>query len=152
MTSNYNNIYERFLGKITDYKFVQLPEADATAMMKEWLRSSLADPYIRRLFSSLTLDDEIMLLTYTMANSVDDDQDQEFVEEVLAVSMITKWLEPQVRNITNVAQFFGGKEQKFYSQSNHLSELRGLLEDTKIQLRGMIRDRGYIYNSYLTGN
>ena len=37
-----------------------------------------------------------------------------------------------------------------YSQSNHLAEIRGLLEDAELDLRRTIRDRGYIYNSYLS--
>ena len=46
---------------------------------------------------------------------------------------------------------FGSKEEKFYSQSQHLSELRGLVNDSRKQQRRMIADRGYAWNSYLDG-
>ena len=38
-----------------------------------------------------------------------------------------------------------------YAQANHLAQLRALLEDAKISLNKMIRDRGYVYNSYIRG-
>ena len=50
------------------------------------------------------------------------------------------------------SQMYGGKEQKFYSQANHLIEIKSMLKDCKTELRKMIRDRGYIYNSYINGD
>ena len=38
-----------------------------------------------------------------------------------------------------------------YSQSSNLTELRSLKKDWVKEQRGMIRDRGYIWNSYLDG-
>ena len=64
--------------------------------------------------------------------------------------MVIKWLEPQVKSKVNIAQMFGGKEQKFYSQSQHLSELKDMLETEKISLNKLIRDRGSVFNPYLT--
>ena len=59
MTSNYQDIYSRFLRKITDYELAQLLEADANEKMYEWLRSSLSKTHIRRMFETITFDDEI---------------------------------------------------------------------------------------------
>ena len=51
--AKYDEIYSCFLGKITDYKFASLPADDAYDLMKDWLHSSIAQPYIRRIFSSI---------------------------------------------------------------------------------------------------
>ena len=150
MTSlSYDEVFNDFLGRIADYDFSKMDESTANYLMSEYLQKVLSRPYIRRLFSSISYDKEIHLIEFGMAKVVDEDADLEFVKTILSKGMVVEWLEPQVRNRVNIAQFFGGKEQKYYSQSNHISELRALLEDTEIELRREIRDRGYIYNSYL---
>lgn len=150
MTSNYEEVYSRFLTRITDYKFLELKEDIVYSMMNNWMRATLAKPYVRRLFSSLSLDDEIMKFDYKLKNPVDDWSDEEFVYEIISNGMVIEWLEPQVKSVLNISQMFGGKEQKFYSQSNHLSELKDMLETEKTNLRKIIRDRGYVNNSYIS--
>ena len=150
MTSlSYDEVFNDFLGRIADYDFSKMDESTANYLMSEYLQKVLSRPYIRRLLSSISYDKETHLIEFEMAKVVDEDADLEFVKTILSKGMVVEWLEPQVRNRVNIAQFFGGKEQKYYSQSNHISELRALLEDTEIELRREIRDRGYIYNSYL---
>ena len=61
------------------------------------------------------------------------------------------WLEPKVYSLTNIAQFFGTSDEKFYAQQTHLSELRNLRDDLINHQRSLIRDRGYSNNSYING-
>lgn len=51
MTSEYEEIYSRFLTRVTDYQLAGLRESLATEMMNGWMRSTLAKPYVRRLFT-----------------------------------------------------------------------------------------------------
>lgn len=145
----YTTVFEAFLGKVSDYDFVTISETDLNELLVEKLHAVLSQSYIRRLFSSLTLDDSASSITFTMDQSVDEGADTDFVVEILAKGIVVEWLKPLVRSKVNVAQMFGTKEQKFYSQSSHLSEIRALLEDTELELRKEIRDRGYISNGYL---
>lgn len=150
MTSNYENIYSRFLLKVKDYDFYNLTEADANESMRSWLTASLSKPYIYRIFASFSADDEIAELTYTLSSSVNEYADKNFVEELLAYQMVVEWLTPLVNTTTLLKQMVtNSKESKWYSQKEHLSEMRKLLEDSKNEVRGMLRDKGYIYNSYL---
>lgn len=152
MTSSYNDIYSRFLIKVRDYEFAGLPEPNATEQMLDWLRSALSKPYIFRIFKSdsFTADDEIAVIDYTLTDSVNDYQDKNFVEELLAYQMVVEWVEPKVNTTTLLNQMItNSKEQKFYAQANQLSQLRELLETAENKVRSMLRDRGYIYNSYL---
>ena len=150
MTSlNYDNIYSRFFSKVEAYDFLELPEDNVYAFLSEWLHSVTANPYVRRLFNKFNIDDEVQEISYEMKYSVDEDTDKEFLKEILSLGMIVAWLEPKVNSINNIAQMFGSKEEKFYSQSQHLSELRNLVNDAKKQQRRMIADRGYAWNSYL---
>lgn len=150
MTSEYEEIYSRFLLRVTDYKFAGLEEKIANEMMNSWLRSTLSKPYIRRLFSSVTIDDDVESIDYELSVSVDNDSDKDFIEEVLAMGMTVEWLLPQYYSVLNTSQFFSNSEQKWYSQANHMTELREMLKNAQNDLRKMIRDRGYINNSYIS--
>lgn len=150
MTSSYNKIYSRFLSKIRDYEFAGLPEPNATEQMKEWLQSSLSHSYIYRIFDSFSADDEIAEVEYTLKSSVDEYSDKHFVEELLGNAMVIEWVTPKVNTTTLLNQMItNSKEQKFYAQANQLSQLRELKADTENKVRSMLRDKGYIYNSYL---
>ena len=152
MTSlNYNNIYSRLFSKIEAYDFIELSEDMLNEFLCNWIHSASANPYVRRLFKTFSLDDEVQEITYEMKYSVDDFSDTEFVTEVLTLGVVVAWLEPKINSINNVMQMFGSKEEKFYSQSQHLSELRGLVNDSQKQQRRMIADRGYAWNTYLDG-
>jgi len=146
---SYDEIFSDFLGSVTDYGLASIDIDDMYGLMTEYLHKTLSLSYVRRLFSSISLDDTVQEFSFAVINAVDDDADVDFVKSILSKGMVVEWLKPQVRSKLNIAQMFGGKEQKFYAQSNHLSELRGLLEDTKLEMRKEIRDRGYIYNLYL---
>lgn len=146
---SYDEIFSDFLGSVTDYNLISMEQEDAYSLMTEYLHKSLSQSYIRRLFSSVELDDSSEEFTFEMSYTVDDDSDIDFTKNILSKGMVIEWLKPQVRSKLNIAQMFGGKETKWFSQSSHLAELRGMLEDTELELRKSIRDRGYIYNSYL---
>ena len=152
MTSlSYNTIYSRLFSKIEAYDFIELSEDELNDFLCSWIHSASANPYVRRLFKSFSLDDEIQEIAYEMKYIIDDFSDEEFVIEVLSLGMVVAWLDPKVKSINNIAQMFGSKEEKYYSQSQHISELRSLVNDSKKQQRRMIADRGYAWNSYLDG-
>lgn len=152
MTSlSYEDIYSDFLGNMSDYQLASLNTSDAYELMTEYLQKGMRQSYVRDLFSTLTYDKEIQTLSYELVDVIEEERDKEFVLGVLSKAMVVEWLKPQVRNKLNVAQVFGTRESKFFSQQSHLSEIRGLLEDTELELRKEIRDRSSLHNSYIGG-
>lgn len=149
MILNYQDIYSRFLAKITDYDFLKRSTDDSYEYMCSWLHSAMSKPYVRRKFQTFKMNDEVMNLTFELRNSVDEDSDYEFVTEIAALGMVVEWLAPRVQSTNNVNQIYSGKEQKFYSQSNHMQTVNDLWNTTKNTVRKMIRDYGYINNSYI---
>lgn len=149
MTSEYNSIYSRFLLRVTDYEFAELDEKLANEMMNGWMKATLSQPYIRRLFSSIAADDDVEEIEFELANPIDDSSDQDFAEEIIAQGMLISWLSPQYHSVLNTAQFFSNSEQKYYSQANHMAELKDMYHGAKSDLRKMIRDRGTFNNSYI---
>lgn len=150
MTSiDYEDIFSDFLGYVTDYDFAQLDDETAYNEMIEWLHKSLTRPYVRRIFKVLDFDDNIQMITYELESESSNGSDEEFVKYIAAKGMVCEWLEPKVKKSSIIHQMFGGKEQKFYAQSSHLNEIRTLLSDSKIEVRRMVLDRGYVTNAYL---
>jgi hypothetical protein len=44
--------------------------------------------------------------------------------------------------------FIGGKEEKFFSQANHIAELRALREDVRLEMKRLHSYGTYVNNSY----
>lgn len=84
-----------------------------------------------------------------------DDEIQEFEEdlsdlevELLACGMVDSWLAPQLASTELTLQFIGGKEEKYYSQSAHLKELRDLKESNLLEMNRLHNYYTYTNNSY----
>ena len=147
---SYSTLFSRVLNKINDPKELQLNENDLLSIYTERLHSVVGKPRVRRLFSTLTLDDEIQEMTFTLNNSVDEDSDTDFVLEVLALGMAIEWLQPQVDSVIHTSVMIGGKEEKKLLD-NHKNMIERL-DSMKKEQNKMIRDYGYIYNSYINGD
>ena len=147
---SYSTLFSRVLNKINDPKELSLDENDLLEIYTERLHSVVGKPRVRRLFSSLSLDDEIQEMTFTLNNSVDEDSDTEFVLEILALGMAIEWLQPQVDSRNYTAQMVGGKEEKM--MQNHYKPMQDRLDSMKKEQNKMIRDYGYMYNSYINGD
>jgi len=167
-TINYKEVYSQFFLKIEGYDIFDKNISDEyrEALLCSWLHSSIGKPYVNRLFSTVTLSDPYQdedpdtgelidvdgMIEYELNNVIDEDfGDKQFVIEVLAYGMALCWLEPKIYSLTNIAQFFGTSDEKFYAQQTHLSELRNLRDDLINHQRSLIRDRGYSNNSYING-
>ena len=151
MTLSYEDIYSFFLGYITDYNLAAMDVQDAYNLMSENLHKAVSKPYVRRLFSEFENDSEVMALKFEMEHETEENADRDFIIDVLAKGMVIEWLQPQVKSRLLTAQYFGNGDKKWFSQKSHLDGLELLLEDARLEQRKMIRDRGYISNSYLEG-
>lgn len=153
MTSiDYNEIYQRFYTKVEAYDFLNLDEYTVNDFLCNWLHSSLSEPYIRQLFSSVVFDDDIMRLSYEMTNVHNEEMDRDFVIEILALGIAIKWMEPKVKSVLNTSNFYGSKEERTYSPASHLKQLQDTFSVMKKEQRRMIADRGYIKNAYTDGD
>lgn len=152
LTLNYDDLFSAFLGAITDYKLASLDQSDAYQLMAGYLRKTIARSYIKRLFTTSSLDDETQIFTFELrhpTNSENDEDMREWVKLILSKGMVVEWATVQVQSVVNTLHGYMTKEQKFYSESAHLAELQNLLANTEKSLRTEISDRGYINNTYL---
>lgn len=151
ITLEFEDIYNSFHNKIDAYDFLELTEDEINEFEISWLKTAGSKPYVRRLFSSYKFDEDEEVIEFEMRYATDDDADTDFVVEILALGMVVEWLTPKVNSITHIFQTYGSKEEKWYSEAAALKENRTLRDSMKNEQRKMIRDRGYINNSYIEG-
>ena len=150
MTLPYSKLFSRVFNKINDPKELSLDESDLFEMYTERLHSVVGKPRIRRMFSSIGLDDEIQEMTLSLNNSVDEYSDEDFILEVFTLGMVIEWLQPQVDSVLHTSVMIGGKEEKKLLD-NHKNMIERL-HSMKTEQNKMIRDYGYMYNSYVRGD
>lgn len=142
-SSEFSEIYSRFYLRVKDYEMSGMEEKMVNEILLGYLRSTLSKPMVRRLFSSITLDEDVEEIEYELRNSLDEDSDKNFVEEVLALGCVSEWASPRYHSTLLTSQLLTNSEQKYYSQAAHLAEMKELYEKTQTDLRKLIRDYGY---------
>lgn len=137
MTS-YEVLYSRALAQITDPLLAQLPEEDLEIMLHDWLMDAIVEPVVGE-YDFSDRDEELKQFNFDIS-----DRDQ----KILSIHMVRGWLAPQIRSVTLTNQVFGGKEEKFYAQSNQLAEMRNLDADLQRQADLLFCRGTYLNNEY----
>jgi hypothetical protein len=135
MTS-YEIVYGRFLNSTTDFDLVDLDDHTLNEMLKDWLHSSIVKT---RTHSDLARDDEAEVFNNDLSD---------LDVELLAMGMRLAWLDQRINSTEYTNLFVGGKEEKFYSPSSQLSELRALRADTLREMQQLYTYGTYVNNSY----
>lgn len=143
----YQDVYSQFYHIMDDKEFFSLRTDDAYELMRGWLHSAIAVPYIRKIFSTIKLEDDLMRITYELKNSIDTDSDNEFVISVFAQFMKIAWMNPKIDNAVNLAVVLGGKEDKRVL-SNYSANI-ARIDSLENKLKKFVRDYNSTNNSYL---
>ena len=136
MTS-YGVIYDRFLNTTTDFDLAELDNHTLSEMLKGWLNSAIVK--VRTESDLSARDDE--------AEEFDGDLGDLDIE-LLAMGMKLSWLDQRINSTEYTSLFVGGKEEKFYSPSSQLSELRALRADILREMQQLYTYNTYNQNSY----
>lgn len=134
----YSTLYERCLSKLEDPTLLQLPEEDLEQMLHDYMLSAIAKH--RKCEHDLSDRDEEL----KQFNS--DLTDLEV--EILAILMLREWISVRLHSVTNVLQVFSGKETKWFSQAQHIAELRAMDDTLKLEAQQLSRDWTYQNNDY----
>ena len=131
MGTPYEKVYGRFLNSTTDFNLADLDDHTLNEMLKDWLHSAIVKT---RTSSDLTRDNE---------NEVFKNDLSDLDIELLSMGMRLAWLDQRINSTEYTSLFVGGKEEKFYSPSSQLSELRALRADTLREMQQL-----YTYSTY----
>lgn len=138
MATSYIKVYDRFLSKITDFNLVEVDDYSFDNMMQGWLNASIVRA--RKCEHDLSLrDDELQEFS-------EDLSDVEI--ELLALGMVDAWVTPMLNSTELTLQFLGGKEEKFYSQSQQLTALQTLKKENSLEMNRLHSYYTYTNNSY----
>ena len=111
MATPYEAVYNRFSQKITDFNLVELDDYTLSDMLKNWLNSAIVNA---RTSVNLSARDDDYEVFNNDLNDVD--------IELLAMGMTLAWLDQTLNSTELTLQFIGGKEEKYYSQANHIAD------------------------------
>lgn len=139
MNTSFETIYNRFLSKITDFNLSSDPD-----YIEEYcfgiIQSSLVK--IKPIEHNLSEVVDLAKKEFTVKLN-------ETEIECLAIQMVCEWIEPQVNSTLLTQQYMGTKDEKFYSQSNHLDKLIELRNSQLSRSQKLRRDYIYRHNSYI---
>ena len=139
MATSYEEIYNLAANKITDPEIALLLPEDIEELFYGYLISAI--PKFRKCKNDLSnRDDELRQFNVDLLD---------VEKEILAILVAREWLQPQLYSALLTKQVFSDKEQKYYSQSSHISELRALDETLKIEAQKLSRDYTYGSSEYL---
>ena len=139
MATSYEEIYNLASNKITDPEIALLLPEDIEELFHGYLISAI--PKFRKCKNDLSnRDDELRQFNVDLLD---------VEKEILAILVAREWLQPQLYSALLTKQVFSDKEQKYYSQSSHISELRALDETLKIEAQKLSRDYTYGNSEYL---
>ena len=165
--TQFTEIYNRFLGKITDDMYVELTPEDTIKDLRNLLIDAIPGfEFPRKILSDYTIDqeikpeDEVLEGEFIIGLLWDDTIEDEdmgkaplvLVEKstfsadltseeinILAILMMCAWVQRQVTSIENTRMKYSGSDFKMTSQANHLSKLISLLGECQRQSHHMQR-------------
>ena len=166
MATPFTDVYNRFLGKITDDMYVELTPQDTIRDLRNMLidaipgfefpRHNLYDYIIQ---TEVKDEDKVLTTDFILGMLWDEMpkdslnatprvmiEKSEFAAEltseeinILAILMMTAWVQRQVTSIENTRMKYSGTDFKLTSQANHLSKLQSLLGECHRQSHHMQR-------------
>ena len=166
MSTPFVDVYNRFLGKITDDMYVELTPQDTIRDLRNMLidaipgfefpRHNLYDYVIQ---TEVKDEDKVLTTDFILGMLWDEMPEDslnatprvmveksEFAAEltseeinILAILMMTAWVQRQVTSIENTRMKYSGADFKLTSQANHLSKLQSLLSECHRQSHHMQR-------------
>ena len=166
MGTPFVDVYNRFLGKITDDMYVELTPQDTIRDLRNLIIDAIPgfefprhDLYNYIIESEIKREDEVLTSDFIIGMLWDDISEDnmdmapkvmveksnfaaELTSEeinILAILMMSAWVQRQVTSIENTRMKYSGSDFKMTSQANHLSKLQSLLGECHRQSHHMQR-------------
>ena len=138
MGTPFTQVYNRFLGKITDDMYMELTPEDTIRDLRNLLLDAIPGfEFPRKDLSNYIIDtitENVLEETSSFAEELTSEE-----INILAILMMISWTQRQVTSIENTRMKYSGSDFKFTSQANHLSKLMNLLAETQRQSHHMQR-------------
>ena len=165
--TNFTDVYNRFLGKITDDMYLELTPQDTIKDLRNMLIEAIPgfefprkNLYDYTIAQEIKPEDEVqedeMIIGLLWDDTIEDDdlgkaplvvvEKSNFAGDlnseeinILAILMMINWVQRQVTSIENTRMKYSGADFKMTSQANHLQKLLSLLSECHRQSHHMQR-------------
>ena len=181
MSTPFVDVYNRFLGKITDDMYVELTPQDTIRDLRNMLIDAIPgfefprhNLYDYKIETEIKNEDEVLTSDFIIGMLWDEMPEDsmnavprlqverssfaaELTSEeinILAILMMSAWVQRQVTSIENTRMKYSGSDFKMTSQANHLAKLQSLLTESRrdsfhmqrLYKRRKLTDGGYKSN------
>lgn len=139
--TTFEEIYDRFFGKITDDMYLEWTKEDTQKDMYNILMDAIPGFEFPRFplydFTEVDVEDEETGIVTTVPAFSAHLTSEEI--NILAILMYNTWLQRQVASIENTRMKYSGSDFKMTSQANHLQKLMTLKQEAERQDHHMQR-------------
>lgn len=127
--TTFQEIYDRFLGKLTDDMYIELTPQDTIEDLKNILMDAIPGFEFPR-FPLYDFDEDLEEFnTHLTSEEIN----------IFALLMLNAWLQRQITSIEHTRMKYSGSDFKMTSQANHLAKLIELKKETERQAHHMQR-------------
>lgn len=144
--TSFNDVYNSFLGKITDDMYMEYTKEDTFKILKELLIAAI--PWFE----------------FPRVNLQDYDEEAEIFNallskeeiNILSIYMVVEWMGYQLASVENVRMKYTGSDFKMTSQANHMSKILSIQKDyerkglhlQRLYKRRKVDDNGNIVSTF----
>lgn len=117
--TTFREIYDSFLGKITDDMYLELTQEDTEKMLFELFEKSLhffEFPRVDIYNYNIELEEYNIVLSREEIN-------------IISTYMVVCWLGQQLASVENVRMKYSGSDFKFTSQANHMAKIQAMRKE-----------------------
>lgn len=117
--TTFREIYDSFLGKITDDMYLELTQEDTEKMLFELFEKSLhffEFPRVNIYNYNMELEEYNIVLSREEIN-------------IISTYMVVCWLGQQLASVENVRMKYSGSDFKFTSQANHMAKIQAMRKE-----------------------
>lgn len=137
MTTSFNDVYDRFLANITDYKLAKLDDVTLEDNLRLWLQQAIS--FYPNSQKDLSIVDPYQAIFIEDLNSTE--------IEVLAKFMIMSYMNTHLMREDLLSQSLNSRDYSIYSPANQLKALRELKESIRNEANTLISRNSYNVNS-----
>lgn len=117
--TTFKDIYDSFLGKITDDMYLELTQEDTEKMLFELFEKALhffEFPRVDIYNYNVELEEYNIILSREEIN-------------IISTYMVVCWLGQQLASVENVRMKYSGSDFKFTSQANHMAKIQAMRKE-----------------------
>lgn len=125
MPTSFEEIYRRFLAKVSDYEMLEYEQATLEGYLFDLLNASIDDfaELCKQDISSIDVDANAFYVTLTQRE-----------KDILALGMVVHWIKPKVYNSDMLRNVLNTKDYSMYSPGNLLEKMKTLMEAASSEL------------------